>query len=199
MRRKTVLAVAFGLLFGMVACEGEATTTSQPDSGSPFLLTASIQDIMVSEIDPAADYLWESIGTVVTPEGTEERRPRTDEEWQAARNRAVILTEATNLLMMEGRLVAEEGKELEDADVPGILTAEQIESALDTNRGAFIAFARALHDVGAATIRAIDARDVDAMMQAGAEMDGVCEGCHIQFWYPNQVIPDFPSDFPSGS
>jgi hypothetical protein len=33
------------------------------------------------------------------------------------------------------------------------------------------------------------------MMNAGAAMDGVCESCHLTFWYPNQVIPPLPEDF----
>jgi hypothetical protein len=27
-------------------------------------------------------------------------------------------------------------------------------------------------------------------------MDQVCEGCHLQFWYPGQKIPLFPDQAP---
>ncbi|MGD8602643.1 MAG: hypothetical protein PVJ80_15780 [Gemmatimonadota bacterium] len=191
MRRKMLGGAVYGLLLsGLSACD--AGRQAQPEPQSPFELTASIQDIMVAEVDPAADFLWESVGTIVTQEGVEERRPRTDEEWQRVRSEAITLTEAANLLMMDGRRVAEEGKKLEDEGVAGILTAAQSQQAIDEARPAFIAFARALHDVGAETLAAIDSRDVPAMMDAGEELDAVCESCHIQFWYPNQVIPEFP-------
>jgi len=186
--RRILSAVGCGLVVGLAACEADP----QPQPESPFELTASIQDIMAAEIDPAADYIWESVGTIVSADGVEQRQPRTDEEWQQVRFRAVTLTEATNLLVMDGRRVAAEGKKLEDEGVPGILTAAQAQQAIDQNRAAYVAFSRALHDVGAATLDAIDARDVDGMMKAGDEMDQVCEACHIQFWYPNQVIPEFP-------
>jgi len=32
-----------------------------------------------------------------------------------------------------------------------------------------------------------------ALVRAGGDIDAVCEGCHLAFWYPNQVIPAFPS------
>jgi hypothetical protein len=31
---------------------------------------------------------------------------------------------------------------------------------------------------------------------AGDTMDQVCEGCHLQFWYPGQNIPQFPDQAP---
>jgi cytochrome c556 len=195
MWRSISFPLACGLLVCLGGCEAETTPSqSQAQSQPPsqFVLTASIQDIMTAEVDPAADFLWESVGTVVTADGVEERRPRTDEEWQRVRSEAVTLTEAANLLMMDGRRVAEEGKKLEDEGVEGILTAVESQQAIDDARPAFVAFARALHDVGAETLAAIDARDVEGMMKAGEELDAVCESCHVQFWYPGQVIPDVP-------
>jgi len=195
MRRQVVLPLLGGLLVGLVACESTTSDSSsmpQPPAQPPFAITASIQDLMVAEVDPSADYLWESVGTIVTASGTEERRPRTDEEWQAVRVRALTLTEAGNLLMMDGRRVAEPGKKLEDEGVEGILTAAESQAAVDAAHPTFVAFALALHDVGQEMLTAIDARDVAGMLKSGEELDAVCESCHIQFWYPNQVIPVFP-------
>jgi hypothetical protein len=44
-------------------------------------------------------------------------------------------------------------------------------------------------------LTAIDKKDPSGMMNAGSAMDGVCESCHLTFWYPNQVIPPLPDDF----
>ena len=197
MRGYIPLAISCGLFIGLTGCEASSTPAEAPAQAqslaqSMFVPTASIQDIMVSEVDPSADFLWESVGTYVTEDGVEERQPRTDEDWQRVRIEAVRLTEAGNLLMMDGRREAEEGKKLEDEGVEGILTAAESQQTIDEARPAFIAFARALHDVGAKTLSAIDARDVQGMMNAGEELDEVCESCHVQFWYPGQVIPDVP-------
>lgn len=196
MRRATFVCLAYGCVLGWLSgCEANPPA-SGAEAGSPelppFSITASIQDLMISEVDPAADFLWESVGTIVTADSVEQRQPRTDAEWRQVRVEAITLTEAGNLLMMDGRRVAEEGKKLEDEGVAGILTAAESQRAIDDARPAFVAFARALHDVGAETVSAIDARDVQRMMNAGEQLDAVCESCHVQFWYPNQVIPVYP-------
>ncbi len=35
-------------------------------------------------------------------------------------------------------------------------------------------------------LRAIDARKLDGISDAGGTIDAACEGCHLQFWYPNE-------------
>ena len=41
-------------------------------------------------------------------------------------------------------------------------------------------------------LTAIDGRNIQGMLDAGERIDEVCEACHSTFWYPNQVIPEFP-------
>ena len=55
---------------------------------TPFMVTATIKDLMDSEVDPSADYLWESVATTVTRAGIDERQPRTDEDWKMVRRSA---------------------------------------------------------------------------------------------------------------
>ena len=73
-----------------------------------------VKDIMTSIVDPEADVLWNAVATIVSLTGTEEREPKTDEEWAAVRRSAVQLVEATNLLRIPGRLVARPGEKSEN-------------------------------------------------------------------------------------
>src|ERR1051326_3527755 len=66
-----------------------------PNVAAEFRNTATIKDIMDSIVDPSADYLWDSVATIVTRKGTEERRPRTPDDWKEVRRRAIALAEAT--------------------------------------------------------------------------------------------------------
>jgi hypothetical protein len=163
---------------------------------SPFKPTAGIQDIMAGMIEPSAEFLWQSVSTTVTEQGVEEKQPRTDEEWNEFRRHAIILTESANLLLIEGRRVAREGKQLDDHGTPGNLTLEQVEQAIVTDRTTFVGFSQALHDVGASLVKAADEKDVQAIMNAGETLDEVCEGCHLKFWYPGQKIPPLPNQAP---
>jgi hypothetical protein len=85
---------------------------------------------MLSVVDPSADVLWESVAVVSTEKGTEERKPRTDEEWAKVRAHAITLIEAANLLMIPGRKVAQPGKALQDEDTPGVLKAHRLAALL---------------------------------------------------------------------
>jgi hypothetical protein len=163
---------------------------------SPLKPIAGVQDVMASMIDPAADFLWESVSTTVTKGKAVEKQPRTNEEWAEVRRQAIILTEGANLLMMDGRHVVKEGAKLEDHGTEGNLTAEESEQAIGKNRASFIAFSQALRDVGVSMLAAADAKNPQGLIDAGDTMDQVCEGCHLQFWYPGQKIPLFPDQAP---
>ena len=181
------LCIAGSALVGAAACS--APQPAAPPAAAPatmtaaeFRVTGTIKDIMDGLVDPSSDYLWESVATIVTKKGTEERRPRTVEQWKEVRRRAIALTEATNLLIMDGRLVAHPGEQSEN---PGIeLGPEEIKAVIDADRASFIKFAHALHDAGMKALAAIDKKDADALSDAGETIDEACEQCHLKYWYP---------------
>jgi hypothetical protein len=177
------------------AQSGQAAAPAPPPA-SPLKPIAGVQDVMASMIDPAADFLWESVSTTVTRGKTVEKQPHTDAEWAEVRRQAIILTEGANLIMMDGRHVVKEGSKLEDHGTPGNLTAEESEKAIAENRAAFVGFSQALRDVGVEMLNAADTRNPQAMIDAGDTLDQVCEGCHLKFWYPGQKIPLFPDQAP---
>jgi hypothetical protein len=189
-----VVLIATGVLAGCEKAESPAAPPALP--ASPFKLTAGIQDIMAHMIEPSAEFLWGSVSSTVTAEGVEEKQPRTDEEWDEVRRSAIILAESANLLVMEGRPVAREGRHLDDHGTPGNLTAEQAEQAIAADRATFIAFSTALHDASTAMLKAADDKDPQAIVAAGEVLDEVCESCHLKFWYPGQKIPSFPDEAP---
>jgi hypothetical protein len=161
-----------------------ATVASTP----PFKVHASVQELMEAIVDPSADGVWDSVGTVVTKTGTINRQPHTPEEWKQVRLHAVALLEATNLLMMDGRRLVPDGGKILDEGEEGVLTTAEGEQLLKTEHATFVQFAGALNEVAAQMLKAIDAKQPEAMVQAGETMDEVCESCHLKFWYPRQPI-----------
>jgi hypothetical protein len=151
----------------------------------PFRLTASIRELMDSEIDPASDFIWASVASISTRAGLEERQPRTHEEWLEVRRRAITLIEATNLLIMDGRRVSHQ---FEPASGAGELDTDQAQQKIDANRVAFVALAQRLRDTGLQTLAAIDAKDPVRLFDLGGSIDDACESCHVTFWYPNLAL-----------
>jgi hypothetical protein len=159
----------------------------QAETSPGFRPTSSIKDIMDSLVDPSADVIWESVAEIVTADGTELRRPHTDDEWKTVRRAAIRIIEATNLLQMPDRQVARRG---ERSEHPGIeLAPEQIGALIAGDRPRFVTLAHGLHDVGREALAAIDARDGDALFTAGERLDRACENCHLVYWYPPGKAP----------
>jgi hypothetical protein len=136
-------------LAATVACGGPPPSAYKP--------VADVKQLMQAVVDPSADAVWESVATIFTKEGAEERRPRTDKEWAAVRSHAMTLAESGNLLMMPGR--AKDG-------------------------GDWMKFAQELVDTSAVALRAAEAKNVEGLLDVGGLIDEVCERCHKKYW-PN--------------
>ena len=120
----------------------------------PFQTVADTDVLMESVIEPNADVIWLSVGTIVTAAGEEHIRPQTEEEWTKVRNAAVAVSEAGNLLMMEPR-------------------------ARDVDE--WMRLSKAMVDTGAEAIKAAEAKDPDAVFEAGAQIYAVCSNCHAKY------------------
>jgi hypothetical protein len=109
---------------------------------------------MQSVVDPNADVIWESVKTIITAEGTDEIRPRTEADWTAVRNSAVALAESGNLLMMAPR--AKDG-------------------------GEWMARAQELVDTSQSAMRAAEAKNADRLFTVGGDIYDACSHCHQQY------------------
>lgn len=204
MQRKLSLVATLALLVSTSACTEQAEVAATPAADkstvvsesnvaqsnvtqSNFRPRATLQEIMLSVIDPNIDPIWNSISTVSTAEGVEEIRPQTDEDWLILRNHAITLREVANLLVIPGRKVAH--PEVSTSTHHTELHAEAIEALIKAQWPLFIERAHALQDAADLAIKAIDAKDVDRLEEVGGIIEHTCETCHSQFWYPDDKRP----------
>jgi hypothetical protein len=173
------LGAAVGAL-GMVSCLPAAAA----DADGRYSADISIAEIMDSMVMPAATALWDAVGVDVTAQGQVEKKPETDEQWAQLRAAAVTLAEAANALIVPGRHAGPVGAPAPDAD-SGLVPAE-IEALLKKQRPAWVAHAQVLRVTAMQGLAAVDARDIDKISEVGGAIDEACEGCHLQFWYPDQ-------------
>ena len=160
---------------GAVAVLGAAAGSAQ--DAQDYLPQTTLAEVMNAMIMPFANVVWEAVVYEDTIKG-----PATDEGWQEARNAAVALAESANVLMIPDRPVAAPDKVAGE----GELSPQEIGELIETNRDAWVAYSRSLHELSMQTIQAIDARDPEKLADLGGSMDAVCQACHKQFWYPNQ-------------
>ncbi len=146
-----------------------------------YRATSTVREVMNSVIDPSADGLWDSVEVVATFEGTVYKQPRTDDEWAALRRHAVTLVEASNLLLVPGRKVARPGESAGDPRAD--LNPEEVEARMRQAPQVWARHVHRLHDAALESVKAIDAKDVAALMSAGETLDTACESCHSEYWY----------------
>lgn len=170
--RFLALAAGGGVAFVLGSLAG-ANTAVAPD----YLPEATIAEIMNSMVAPFTQTVWDAVVYGDTIEG-----PDTDEGWQAVRAAAVALAESANVLMIPGRPVAGPGKIAGE----GELSPREIAALIEQNRAAWVEHSHALHGAAVQAIHAVDAKEAETLVDVGGRLVEVCEGCHSQFWYPQQ-------------
>ena len=149
----------------------------------PIQLNAGVKDIMDSMIDPSGDYLFQAVAEIGDENGViTQKAPKTDDDWKEVRNRAFVLFEGMNLLMMEGRKVAQPGDKSKFPEVE--LEPEQIKKLIDDDPPGLYRRAKRLQDAASMVLAAADQRDTKALFTAIERVDQACENCHLHYWYP---------------
>jgi len=120
----------------------------------PFKPIADNKLLMQAVVDQNADRVWESVQTIITKDGTEEIRPKNDEQWKTVRDAAITLAESGNLLMMVPR--AKDGDE-------------------------WMKRSQEMIDVSERLIHAAEAKNADQVFTVGGDLYEACSRCHQKY------------------
>ena len=134
-----------------LSCSLSLAACNKAPPPPPHKAVTDMKGLMNRVIDPAADALWASVGTIITKDGEEVIVPKTDEEWAAVVHNAAVVAEAGNLLMLEGRA---------------------------KDREAWMITARGLIDAAEIAMKAAEAKDADALFTANSDVYLACTECH---------------------
>jgi hypothetical protein len=179
------------------ACSSQPAPTSSrsPDissAGSPYALrlwgdlkpVVSVKELMRDMLDPAADNIFDAVKIVSTRQGTVERTPKTDEDWNKIRIGAVTLAEGVYLLKIP-RPFAPEGDQNNSVGPDAAeLSPAQIKAKLEADPVLWNAKIEALRNVGLEVLEIVKKKKVDELWDAGDNLDRACETCHLEYWYP---------------
>ena len=183
-RKFSYLGSVLFLMGSMTACNHKYFAS---DADAEFKPVATVQEIMNSIIDPNIDFVWNSVSSVSTAKGTEERKPETAEDWNVLRQHALTVVEAANLLLVENRPVAIASAATSSGGAE--LNSDAIKALIATNRTAYVNRIHELQVAAQGLIVAIDAKNVQGLEDAGGKVEQACEQCHSQFWYPGDNKP----------
>jgi hypothetical protein len=138
---------------GLFGCDASRDSAPAPPA-PPFNAAANVKQLMNWIIDPGAQAIWASVGTIVDEHGAQEFAPESDDEWTRIHNSAAMVAESGNLLMMEGRA---------------------------RNAADWMMKSRRLIDTANEARKAALAKDADALFAAGGDLYQACADCHAQY------------------
>jgi hypothetical protein len=162
-----ILALMLTIMVGLAACT-QKTEVKVVSASRPL---ATLKEIMTSVVDPNIDPIWNSVATINTKDGVEEKQPKTDEEWKVLKDHAITLLEVPNLLVIEGRKVAVDNVVATAGSAE--LSPEHVQLGIEANRQDFNQHAHNLQDAIQQVIIAIDAKNPEELVRAGGQVDQV--------------------------
>lgn len=146
--RSAVLSAA--LLTWLAGCAEEAAVET---GYQPVVDDHQMMDWI---LDPNADVIWGSAGTISTLEGVEDLAPTTQEGWDAVRNAAATLAEMGNVLQIPGHSRGEDWNE----------------------------FSQGLTRTAVLLIQAAENKDDQQVFDYGGQLYNVCVACHQIYMLP---------------
>jgi hypothetical protein len=147
----------------------------------------SVKELMQYMIDPASDYVFDSVKTLIRPDGTVvEVVPKTDEDWEKLRIGAVTMAEGAYLLKIQrpfapagdvNNSVGPDATELSPTEIMAKVQMDPVE---------WNARIEALRNVGLEVLDIVKRKDTRELWDASENLDVACEQCHSHYWYPKE-------------
>jgi hypothetical protein len=144
----------------------------------------SVKELMRDMLDPAADYIFDSVKIVYTRKGVVETIPKTEKDWDTIRIGAVTLVEGVYLLKIPRPFTPPGDENNSTGPEATELSPAQIKAKLEADPVLWNAKIEALRNVGLEVLEIVKTKKVDELWDAGENLDQACESCHLQYWYP---------------
>lgn len=149
---------------------------------------ARLQDQMKNVIAVQSQVIWDIGGRAQDDDGNPDASKLKAADW----NQIVVASNkvkrtAQSLVHADHIVVAGPGKKLQDEENPGAASAGVVQKAIDANPKVFMAFAQQLATAMDGIAAAAQSKNAASFAERSGELDKVCEGCHLQFWYPQQI------------
>jgi hypothetical protein len=148
----------------------------------------SVKELMRDMLDPIADNIFDAVGIVMDKNGTVEKVPRSDEDWDRIRIGATTMVEGSYLLKVRRPFTPEgDMNNSVGPDAPE-LSPDQILAKIQKDPVEWNARIEALRNVGLEVLDIIKRKDTPELGDAAENLDAACENCHRSYWYPGENL-----------
>jgi hypothetical protein len=148
----------------------------------------SVKELMHDLIDPLADNIFNSVSMITDKNGTTEKFPKTDEDWETLRVGAVAMAEGAYLLKVR-RPFAPPGDESNSTAPDAVeLSPAQMMAKVEKDPVEWNARIETLRNVGLEVLDIVKRKDAKELWDATENLDQACESCHRSYWYPGETL-----------
>lgn len=161
-----------------------AACSSEPAEEKAAL---TFHEVMKDHVDKNADELWDLSNAAIGERAGIDPAKMNDQRWADIAERAdAVRAAALEIAAMDPLVVAKPGVKISDEGIPGGHSAAMVQERFDKDPQTLrdMANALAVHAGDMAEYaRAHDAAHLGPLID---QLDGVCENCHLEYWYPDQ-------------
>ncbi|HTN14079.1 MAG TPA: hypothetical protein VL094_04665 [Sphingomonadaceae bacterium] len=174
---RMILALAAASL-ALAGCSKEPAAEDVP---------MTVHEAMIKHVDVIADEVWAVGNGAMASDALIDPKMMDDTKWAKLTDAATRLqAAATELGALKKYVVNRPGTTISDENVEGGSTSEQVQKNIDADIDGFRGMAGALAGHMGDLAAAAKAHDAARAGELVGQLDGVCENCHLEFWYPEQ-------------
>jgi hypothetical protein len=144
----------------------------------------TVQASMSQVFAPGAQAIWDVTNRATDDAGRPDPSKITAADWDKL-GQAGQRIQGSALGLARGPVtVAAPGVKIQDEGAGTGAGAAQVQGYIDAEPDLFAAHVQKLAETGATVAEAARAHDTAKLFEVADSLDQVCEGCHVQFWYP---------------
>jgi mevalonate kinase len=179
--------VSTAALAAACACLALAACNQAPEEASTPA-APTLHAVMKEQIDANADALWDVTNAAIDNDAMIDPAKLDDAKWaQIVELSGEVEAGARTLAALDPIVVAAPGVKISDSDIEDGHSAAQVQGFVDADPATFRNLATTLGDHMQELGAAARSRDTENLARLVNQLDGVCETCHLSYWYPEQA------------
>jgi hypothetical protein len=148
----------------------------------------TLHEVMKDEVDTRGDDVWAVGNAHIDGDAGLDGASMTDADWTRLATAATSLRQAALDIvnLPKPLVVVKPGTKIAYEDTSWGDSAASVQANVDKDPQGLIDLANALAQHGADIAAAAGKHDAETAGRLINELDGVCESCHVKYWYPSE-------------
>lgn len=164
-----------------LAALAQAAAKPAPTPPQPVM----VYNEMHNHVVPKAQTLWDITNATLDDDGNPSPKKMKPADWVKLQGAVNGLAASLNRLGSADKVgVRLPNQKILDEDAPKGSKASAVQANIDANPDGFRQYAKTLAQYVNGINKAAAKRDLKTVYESAGELDGMCEGCHKAYWFP---------------